>query len=222
MARVASAADPERKLNAAAQKLGFRLASAYFRHLTNAVRSMVMSDPKGQQFHTGALSCFLAASTMFLIGSAYADEPAATTVYRSVSADGVVSFSDVAHASAVPVEVIAPPPARREEQERAAELFDQQLRILEILESSRRAREANDLAQQRLDLDYVRTQAALERTRALEQQNYSSSYSYPLIYPYWGYPSRPFPPYGPRPPHGGRPGMPPQVEPRPSQHVMFP
>jgi uncharacterized membrane protein len=178
-----------------------------------------MSEPKCQQFNAGASSCFFPLLTMFLIGIAQAGEPAATTVYRSVSADGVVSFSDVAHPSAVPIEVIPPPPARREEQERAAELFDQQLRMLEILESSRQAREANDLAQQRLDLDYVRTAAALDRARALEEQNYNSSY-YPVVYPYW-YPQRPFPPFGPHPPHGGRPGMPPQVEPPPSQHVMF-
>lgn len=183
-----------------------------------------MNESKRQQFLAGAASCSVCLLTIVLVGFtlfAAAEDPAGTTVYRSVGADGVVSFSDVAHPSAVPVEVIPPPPARREEQERAAELFDQQLRVLEILESSRQAREADALAQQRLDLDYVRTQAALERTRALEEQNYDNDDDYyPFIYPYW-YPQRPFPPVGPRPPHGGRPGMPPPIE-QPPQHVMLP
>ena len=183
-----------------------------------------MNGRRRQQPYSGAgprSVSFLAIALVSLAPLTAAEEPAGTTVYRSVSADGVVSFSDVAHPSAVPVEVIAPPPAGKEEQERAAELFDQQLRVLELLESSRRAREADALAQQRLDLDYIRTEAALERTRALQEQSYSNDNYYPLIYPYW-FTQRPFPPFGPRPPHGGRPDMPPSVEPPPPQHVMLP
>jgi hypothetical protein len=185
----------------------------------------VVNESKRQQFLAGAACCSVSLLTILLVGFtplAAAEDPAGTTIYRSVSADGVVSFSDVAHPSAVPIEVIPPPPARREEQERAAELFDQQLRILEILESSRQAREADALAQQRLDLDYVRTEAALERTRALEEQNYDNDDDdyYPFVYPYW-HPQRPFPPFGPRPPHGGRPDMRPPIEP-PTQHIKLP
>ena len=183
-----------------------------------------VNESKRQQFLAGAACCSVSLLTMLLVGfapRAAAEDTAGTTIYRSVGADGVVSFSDVAHPAAVPVEVIPPPPSGREEQERAAELFDQQLRILEILESSRQAREADALAQERLDLDYVRTEAALERTRALEEQNYDNDNGYyPYFYPYF-YPQRPCPPFGPRPPHGGRPGMPPPIE-QPTQHVKLP
>jgi hypothetical protein len=183
---------------------------------------MVMSGQEHQQFHAGASFCCVSLLTMFLSGIATivaADEGETTTVYRSVSPEGVVSFSDVAHPSAVPIEVTPPAPARKEDQERAAELFDQQLRMLEILEASRQARAADALAQQRLDLDYVRTQAALERTRALEEQNENTYY--PFVYPFW-FPPQPFPPVGPHPPHGGRPGGPPPPERPPSQHVRLP
>lgn len=172
---------------------------------------------KPKRIHAGALCCL----TVVLVHPLplAAAEEASMTVYRSVSPDGVVSFSDAPHPSAVAIEVIPPPPARAEEQERAAELFDQQLKLLEILEVSRQARAADELAQQRLDLDYVRTEAALERTRALQEQN-DNTY-YPAFYPYW-FPPQPFPPFGPRPPHGGRPGGPPLPDRPPSQHVKLP
>ena len=180
-----------------------------------------MSARIRQRLHAGARFC-VQLFTVLLIGIgplAAAEDAATTTVYRSVGPDGVVTFSDVAHPSAVPIEVVPPPPARKEDQERAAELFDQQLRMLEILEASRRARAADELAQQRLDLDYVRTQAALDRTRALEEQNYNTYY--PLGYPLW-YPPQRYPPIWPRPPHGGwPPDGPPPIERPPSQHVRL-
>jgi Domain of unknown function (DUF4124) len=179
-----------------------------------------MSSPKRQRIHAGALCCCIPligfALTGFPLVTA-ATEPGATTVYRSVGPDGVVTFSDAPHPSAVPVEVIPPVPAGAEEQQRAAEMFEQQLQLLEILEASRHARADEEIAQQRLELDYVRTEAALERARLLQEQrdeDYSPRYSYP----YW-YAPQPFPPPaigGPRPPHGERPSRP------PSQRVMLP
>ena len=79
---------------------------------------------------------------------ASAAETDTTTVYRSVDANGVVSFSDAPHASAVPIEVLPPPTPLREEVERANELFEQQLALLEILETSRHARAKEELEQQ--------------------------------------------------------------------------
>jgi len=159
-------------------------------------------------------------------------EETATTVYRSVGEDGVVSFSDAPHPAAVPIDVY--PPARMDlaEQRRAAEAFSQELEILKILEESRQARAADELARQKLELDYVRSLAALERARALQQQNDDNDDYYPFFgYPYW-YAPQPRPPYGPRPPHDGRPpdggrpdgGRPPHgaPAPRPPQHLPLP
>jgi Domain of unknown function (DUF4124) len=177
-----------------------------------------MVSPRRQRIHAGALCCRIPLMCVALTGFpvlAWAAEPETTTVYRSVGPDGVVSFSDSPNPSAVAIEVVPPVPADPEEQRRAAESFEQQLHLLEILEASRQARADEALAQQRLDLDYVRTEAALERARALQQQrdeNYSPVYSYP----YWFAP-QPFPPpVAPHPPHGERPSRP------PSQHVMLP
>ncbi len=146
---------------------------------------------------------------------AWAAEADTTTVYRSIDADGVVSFSDAPHPSAVPIEVLPPPTPLREEVERANELFEQQLALLEILETSRHARAKEELEQQQLDLDYVRTEAALQRAR--EQQAPQTYTQYlPLYPPYWG--------HGPRPPWPRPPPMdrPPSPTPPPPQHVQFP
>ena len=162
---------------------------------------------------------------MFALPPAFAEETA-TTVYRSVNEDGVVSFSDSPHPAAELIEVY--PPARMDEveQRRAAEAFSQELEILKILEESRQARAADELARQKLELDYVRSLAALERARALQQQNDDDDDYYPFFgYPYW-YSPQPRPPYGP-PPHGGRPpdgGRPPHAAPPrpPPQHLPLP
>ena len=150
---------------------------------------------------------------MILPLSALAADPAATTVYRSVNVDGVVSFSDAPHPSAVPVEVIPPPPAPADEQQRAERMYQQQLELLEILEASRHARADEALAQQRLDLDYVRTEAALEGARASQEQH--DEHYYPVYsYPGWFAP-KPWPPMRP-----DRPGPLPE---RPvQQHVKLP
>ena len=163
-----------------------------------------------QRLYAGAACCL-----MPLLASAA--ETDTTTVYRSVDANGVVSFSDAPHASAVPIEVLPPPTPLREEVERANELFEQQLALLEILETSRHARAKEELEQQQLDLDYVRTEAALQRTRELQAPQDYNDY-YPLYPPYWGWGGRPRPPFG-RPPMDGRPPLPP---PPPPQHVQFP
>src|SRR6476646_1969175 len=101
-----------------------------------------------QRLYAGAACCLI---PIFV----WAEDVASTTVYRSVDADGVVSFSDAPHPSAVPVEVLPPPTPLREDVERANEAFEQQLDLLAILETSRHARAKEDLERQQLDLDYV-------------------------------------------------------------------
>ncbi len=58
----------------------------------------------------------------------------------------------------------------RDDVERANEKYERQLALLEILEKSRHARVAEEQEQQRLDLDYVRTEAALERRAAVRRR----------------------------------------------------
>ncbi len=144
------------------------------------------------------------------------------TVYRSVGPDGVVSFSDSPHGSAVPIEVVPPPVPLRDEVERANQLYEQQLALLEILETSRHARAKDELEQRQLELDYVRTEAALQRQREREQQQTYVEY-YPLYAPlYWGSPRRPYghpPGPNPRPPPMDRP--PPPSKP-PPQVIQWP
>jgi hypothetical protein len=154
---------------------------------------------------------------------AFGAQPDAVTVYRSVGPDGVVSFSDSPHASAVPIEVVPPPVPLRDEVERANQLYEQQLALLEILETSRHARAKDELEQQQLELDYVRTEAALQRQREREQQQTYENDYYPLYAPlYWGSP-RPgwgHPPGpNPRPPPTDRP--PPPHKP-PPQVIQWP
>lgn len=165
---------------------------------------------------------------MLAASTAVAEEQAPTTVYRSVGENGVVTFSDAPHPSATPVEVY--PPARMDaaEQRRAADLFEQELQIIKLLEESRQARAAEELARQKQQTDYVRSLAALERARALQQQNEESDVYYPFWgYPYW-YSPQPRPPFGSRPPNSGRPphgGGPPHGKPPsrpPQQHLPLP
>jgi len=154
-----------------------------------------------------------------------AADPEATTIYRSVGPDGVVAFSDAPHPSAVPIEVIPPPTPLKEEVERANQLFEQQLALLEFLETSRHARAKDELEQQRLELDYVRTTAEVQQSRDQVYEHDGPSYLLPY-YPYYGWgggmrpgpgPRPPFPHPSPRPPHGPVP----PAEP-PPQHVNFP
>jgi hypothetical protein len=171
-----------------------------------------------QRLYAGAACCLmplLAWPDPTDVSSQYGDS---MTVYRSVDANGVVSFSDAPHPSAVPIEVLPPPTPLREEVERANEQFEQQLALLEILETSRHARAKEELERQQLDLDYVRSEAALQRAREAQEPDYDDSY--PLYYPIWGYGPRPpgHRPW-PRPPMDGRPPIPP---PSPPQHVQFP
>jgi Domain of unknown function (DUF4124) len=175
---------------------------------------------------TGAVATLLALCVSM---SVVAEEQAPTTVYRSVGQDGVVSYSDAPQPAAQPIDVY--PPARMDpaEQRRAAEAFEQQLEILKILEASRQARAADELARQKLEIDYVRSLASLERARALQEQDYDNDTYYPFFgYPYW-YSPQPRPPFGNRPPHNGGPshgGRPPHGgghPPRPPpQHLPLP
>ena len=173
-----------------------------------------------QQLYAGA-------AILLLPFAVVAADPEPTTVYRSVGPDGVVSFSDSPHPSAVPIEVIPPPTPLKEDIERANQLFEQQLALLEFLESSRHARAKDELEQQRLDLDYVRTTAEVQQARDQEEYDDGSHYLLPY-YPFYGwgggYPGRPgggprppFPHPSPRPPHGPLPAPEP-----PPQHVNFP
>jgi len=157
-----------------------------------------------------------------------AADPEPTTVYRSVGPDGVVSFSDAPHPYAVPVEVVPPPVPLKEEIERANQLFEQQLALLQFLESSRHARAKDDLEQQRLELDYVRTTAEVQQARD-DQDYYDDGPRYLLpFYPYygWGAGMRPGP--GPRPPflhphpHPTPPGQPLPPPSQPPMRVNFP
>jgi len=156
-------------------------------------------------FHGQRIGAVAIIATILVASAAVAEEQTPTTVYRSVGDDGVVSFSDAPHPSATPVEVY--PPARMDpaEQRRAAELFEQELQIIKILEKSRQARAAEELARQKQQTDYVRSLAALERARALQQQNEDNDVYYPFWgYPYWYSPQR-RPPFGRHPPNGGGP-----------------
>jgi hypothetical protein len=134
----------------------------------------------------------------------WAAEPGTTTVYRSVDANGVVSFSDAPHASAVPIEVVPPRLPLQDDVERANARFEQQLALLELLETSRRARAKEDLEQQRIDLDFVRTEAAMQRAREREATQ-SSVQFFPWFPPFWGSPRPP----GIHPPPIDRPPPPP-------------
>jgi len=120
----------------------------------------------------------------------WAAEPGTTTVYRSVDSNGVVSFSDAPHASAVPIEVVPPRLPLQDDVERANARFEQQLALLELLETSRRARAKEDLEQQRM------------REREATQ---SSVQFFPWFPPFWGSPRPP----GIHPPPIDRPPPPP-------------
>ncbi len=181
-----------------------------------------MGDLHRQRLHAGAtLVCVLALIPVVAVAEVETGFTA-TTVYRSVDVDGVVTFSDSPHPAATAVEVFPPPPADARELRNAAQLFEQQLALIEILEASRAARAADELAQQRLRLDYVRTEAALERSRALAEQRdntYYPVFGYPYVYGRGNGP-RPAPPIAGRPPH-----RPPHVDrPReqPKQYVQLP
>ena len=145
-----------------------------------------------------------------------AAEGESTTVYRSVDEFGVVSFSDAPTESAVRIEIPRPPTPLRADIERANELFEQQLALLELLETSRHARAREGIEQRRLELDYVRTEAALQSARDAQTQNDDRSFFPLFVTPFWG---------GPRPPFGRPPHGPPQDRPpasRPPQRAAFP
>jgi hypothetical protein len=182
-----------------------------------------MKRPLRQRLYAGATLC---CAPLWVLAA----EPEAMTVYRSVGPDGVVMFSDAPNPSAVPIEVVPPPMPLKDEVERANQLFEQQLALLEILETSRHARAKEALEQEQIELDYVRTEAALQRARDREEEQTHSSY-YPFFGPpYWGvpgrpgYPGRPGGPGRPEPPHGppSKDRPPPPPPPPPPQHVQFP
>jgi hypothetical protein len=172
-----------------------------------------------QQLYAGAAIWVIAFAVL-----AADTEP--TTIYRSVGPDGVVSFSDAPHPSAVAIEVVPPPTPMKEEIERANQLFEQQLALLQFLESSRHARAKDDLEQQRLDLDYVRTTADAQQARADDYYDDGPRYLLPY-FPYygmgWNNNHRP----GLRPPVPRPLPIPPMNQPLPRpppppQHIDFP
>jgi Domain of unknown function (DUF4124) len=161
-----------------------------------------------QRFYAGAACCL---APLW----AWAAEADTITVYRSVDANGVVSFSDSPNPSAVPIEVLRPPTPLRADIERANELFDQQLALLELLETSRHARAKERIEEQRLELDFVRTEAALQRARDEQAQDDDRNFFPLFVTPFWGTQR---PPFG-RPPHGPKDRPPPSP---PPQRVAFP
>lgn len=172
-----------------------------------------MKSTARQRLYAGAVCCLLPFCA-FLPLRALAEATNSMTVYRSVDADGVVSFSDAPHPSAVPIEVLPPRLPLREDVERANQQFEQQLALLEILETSRHARAKEDLERQRLNLDYVRTEAALQRARDAEQPQSDVQY-----FPLWSigrWPGQgpwPGPRPWPKPPIDGHPTPPPSSPP---------
>ena len=151
---------------------------------------------------------------------ASAADTESVTVYRSIGPDGVVLFSDAPHPKAEAIAVMPPPLPLQGEVERANQLFEQQLELLEFFETARQARAKEAREQEALDLDYVRTEAALQRAREREQEQSNVEY-YPFFPPpFWGAPYPPGRP-GHRPPLQ-HPGEPPPPRPPPPQHVQFP
>jgi hypothetical protein len=139
-----------------------------------------------------------------------------TAVYRRVGPDGVVTFSDQPSAGAEEIDVdIATPDA--EEVARADERFQQQLDMIDVLEQSRRADEAERAKARELDLAIARAEAAraaAEASAALpEDDRYVYAPWYGPGYPSWGPGHRP-PGHRPPGPHPPRPGADP-IPPKP-------
>jgi hypothetical protein len=181
------------------------------------MKHWIKSEGRRQQLYTGAAGC----GALLWSLAAFAADAETTTVYRYVDANGVVSFSDAPHPAAVPIELTPPPLPLEAEVERANDNYERQLALLEVLEKAHKARVAEDQEQQRLDLDYVRTEAALERARDLQTDYDDDDRYYPIYSPWFWGPHRPNFPH--RPPMG-RPPMDqptPPVQP-PPQHIQFP
>ena len=115
--------------------------------------------------------------SLFVSTATSADD--ATIVYRSVGEHGVVSFSDTQASVSDEVMVIATVPAREDELARAALRFEQQLALIEILETSRREREASQLERERQRVELARARADLERSRAPVYVNQGGGYFLP-------------------------------------------
>ncbi len=176
-----------------------------------------MKHPIRQQLYAGAVGCCAIVWSLTTVAA----DTETTTVYRSVGANGVVSFSDAPGPAAVPVELTPPPKPLAADVERANDNYERQLELLAILETQRKARVAEEQEQQRLELDYVRTEAALDRARDL-QSDYDDDDDDDYYPVWWGAPYRPNYPNRPNFPH--RPPMerpnPPAVQ--PPQHIQFP
>ncbi len=127
---------------------------------------------------------------MCLPGIAVA-ESSTVTVYRSVDANGVVSFSDehTDGATTVELETVAPRP---EDVERAADLYEQQLELIGVLEADRRANEANAERRRQTELEIARVRAAAQVRDIVEVEPR-------YVYAPW-YAPRPYPGH---PHHGG-------------------
>jgi hypothetical protein len=102
-----------------------------------------------------------------------------TVVYRSVGDYGVVTFSDTKIATTDEVMLISTVPAREDELARAALQFEQQLALIEILERSRREREASQLEREKQRVELARARADLERSSAPVYVNQGGGYFRP-------------------------------------------
>ena len=131
-------------------------------------------------------------------------------IYRSVDAQGVVSFSDVNTPEAVPVMLDTPQPGNAAQTaEQQQKIIDQQLQVAAALEASRLAREAARLRRIEV-LASAQPRAVVvpeSETRYVGGYGYSQRAWRPGYQPgYPGYPGRPGHPG--RPDHPGRPGHP--------------
>lgn len=136
-----------------------------------------------------------------------------TIIYRHVGADGVVTFSDEVRPGATVIEVETTSP-RAEDVERAADLYEQQLELIGVLEADRRAQEQAAADRRADELELARMSAArtVEEAAAPSEARYVYAPLYGERYGErysegygWGYPHRPYPPHGGRPDHGKPP-----------------
>lgn len=135
-----------------------------------------------------------------VLGSGVAFAAESVRVYRHVSADGVVTFSDEPRDDAEIIDLPSTEPSI-EDVERADAAFRRQLALIEVLEQSRHDREDQAARSRELDIAVARAEAAraaAEAAAALEDARY--------VYDPWYAPG--YPAYGPG--HGwpGRPGRP--------------
>ena len=143
---------------------------------------------------------------LLLIIAVVSPNVAAEQVYRSIDADGAVTFSDRPTEQAVESEPVTLPPAPSEDDVRLA-----RERAEKTIETS------EEMAKQRKETERARAQAQLDRQRAQSSQPNWQAYPYPPPSWYDGYPAPPVYPVYPRRP---RPRYPAEWE-GPGDHPAF-